>query len=98
MADALDENVADNEQMEPGILSVQILSPRGVVWQGKAQAISSENSQGPFDLLPEHAHFISMINNKPIVVVTNNGEEKFTFETAVIRLIDNKVNIFVDIT
>lgn len=97
MQGVLNKNEENNRPGE-GSLSVQILSPNGVIWQGNAYAVSSENSQGPFDLLPEHAHFISMVNKKPIQVSTESGAETFTFDTSVIRLIDNEVKIFVDIT
>lgn len=83
---------------EAAVLSVQVFTPKGVVWEGEAQAISSVNSQGPFDLLPEHAHFISLIEHHPITVVTASGDQTFTFETAVIRLIDDRVTIYADIS
>ena len=78
-------------------LHVQVLTPKGVMWEGEAQAVSSVNSQGAFDLLPEHAHFISLIENKPITVLTNAGEQTFNFETAVVRLINDKVTVYADI-
>ena len=76
---------------------MQVLTPKGIVWEGSAQAVSSVNSQGPFDLLPEHAHFISLIDMRPIDVVTDSGTQTFKFEKAVIRLIDNNVTIYADI-
>jgi len=79
-------------------LSVRVLSPEGVIWEGRAQAVSSVNSQGPFDLLPDHAHFISLIDNHPIQVATENeGLRDFTYSTAVIRLLDDIVTIYVDV-
>jgi F0F1-type ATP synthase epsilon subunit len=79
-------------------LRVQIFTPKGVVWEGKARAVSSVNSQGPFDLLPEHAHFISLIEHQPITVLMGNGARTFTYKTAVIRLLDDNVTIYADIS
>lgn len=79
-------------------LHVQVLTPQGVTWEGEATAVSSENSEGPFDLLPEHAHFISLVEKKAITVATQPEVKTFTFETAVIRLIDDKVTIYANIS
>ena len=79
-------------------LTVKVFTPKGVVWEGEAEAVSSVNSQGPFDLLPQHAHFISLIEKKPITVVQTTGEKTFDFEMAVVRLIDNVVTIYADIS
>lgn len=81
-----------------GMLSVEVFSPKEVLWEGEAQSVSSVNSQGPFDLLPEHAHFISLVVKQPITVVTNTETKTFSFETAVVRLLDDKVTIFAEIS
>ncbi|MFA7309826.1 MAG: hypothetical protein WC050_02875 [Candidatus Paceibacterota bacterium] len=79
-------------------LLVRASSPKGLLWEGRAQSVSSLNSQGPFDLLPEHAHFISLIERQPIVIVKEGGEEEtLIFQSAVIRLFDDVVNIYADI-
>lgn len=79
------------------LLEVRVYTPEGIAWEGKARSISSVNSQGPFDLLPEHAHFVSLIENQPIVVVTDSGEEKtFLYKTAVVRLYNDHVRIYVE--
>lgn len=81
-----------------GVLHVQVLTPKGVIWEGGARSVSSVNSQGPFDLLPEHAHFISLIERQPIIVTQGNGEDRtFLYETAVIRLFDGIVTIYAEI-
>ena len=81
-----------------GVLHVQVLTPKGVVWEGGARSVSSVNSQGPFDLLPEHAHFISLVERQPITLIEGNGSERtLLYQTAVIRLFDGIVTIYADI-
>lgn len=79
-------------------LRVRILSPQGTVWEGEAESVSSVNSQGPFDLLPQHAHFISLIEHQPITIQTPEGEKSFAFDTAVVRLFDDIVTVYADIS
>jgi len=58
-------------------LEVVVNSPDKLIWEGKAYSISSENSAGVFDILPEHANFVTMIENKPITIRTGLKEEVF---------------------
>ena len=79
-------------------LHVRISHAKGVVWEGEARSVSSENSDGPFDILPMHANFITLIRSKPISIVDAEGKEKrFTYDNAVIHVQDNKVNIYTKI-
>lgn len=89
-----DANMAANQ----AILSVKINSPDKVIWEGEASVVSSINSKGPFDILPLHANFITIVENKPIKIKTI--EDKlidFTFPHAVLYIHGNKVLIYTNI-
>ncbi len=76
-------------------LHVRIISPRELILDTQAQAVSSKNRQGPFDVLPQHANFITLIENQPIVVkVTGQKPQVFKFPLAIIYVTENKVNIY----
>lgn len=66
------------------MLTVTINSPEKVIWHGRAESLSSENSQGPFDILELHANFITIIDNKPIIVRLGKRERVFRFQRCVI--------------
>lgn len=76
------------------ILTVTINSPKEHVWEGKAFTVSSVNSQGPFDILPQHANFITLIEDKPIVIRTPIEILKYTFTKSLIYTHDNYVYIY----
>jgi len=77
---------------------VTVVSPDERIWEGKAYSISSENSAGKFDILPEHANFVTIIKNKPIVIRTENKKEQiFTYKNAVLAINNGKVAIYADI-
>lgn len=78
-------------------LLVKIQTPEGVVWEGAAQAVSSKNSAGPFDLLPQHANIITLIEGKPIAITTETETKEYRFEKAVISCQSNTVSIYADI-
>ena len=78
--------------------AVTITSAEERIWEGVAHSISSKNSAGPFDILPGHANFVTMVKNEPIIIRENSKEDKtFVYKTAVITVKDNKVEIYSDI-
>lgn len=77
------------------LLTVRIDSPENLIWEGGAKSVSSTNSEGPFDILPQHAGFISLIEKKPIMIVTEDGKHlKFEYDRCVIYNQNNRVSIY----
>ncbi len=79
-------------------LLVRILSPKQRIFEGEAISVSSKNSSGKFDILAEHANFITLIEHQPIVLRLK-GEKPliFNFESAIIYVSSSNVNIYTDI-
>jgi F0F1-type ATP synthase epsilon subunit len=79
-------------------LSVRISKATKIVWEGSAASITSENASGPFDILPMHANFLTLVKKHPISVKKSDGtEQKIETEQAVIVVEDNKVKIYLNI-
>ncbi len=79
-------------------LFVRISKATQLVWEGMAAAVSSKNSQGPFDVLPMHTNFITLIQGHPIVVTGLDGsKQEYQFKQTVLYNKDNEVKIFADI-
>ena len=75
-------------------LHVRIISPQQLLLETEAVSLSSKNSQGPFDILPQHANFITLVENSPIIVRVNKKELTFNFPLAIIFTVQNSVNIY----
>ncbi len=83
---------------DTGTLDVIISSPDETIWKGKeVQSISSENSTGPFDILPEHSNFITLVKDSPIIVRAKDYEKTFSYKNSVILVRGADVQIYVDI-
>ena len=79
-------------------LKVRIISPRGIIFQGEATALSSINSKGPFDILPQHANIITLIEQSPILIhKTDRTMQTFTFPLAIVYFENNFATIYTDI-
>ena len=74
---------------------VRVASPEKVLWEDKAFAVSSRNSQGKFDILPHHTSFLTIVENQPIKI---SGPKKilqeFRFKRALIYNRVNRVSIY----
>lgn len=84
--------------MDDKSLHIKIVTPSQTLFEGQAESISSKNSSGKFDILPEHANFITVIENEPIIIRQKpNSEQKFTFPLAILYNNRNQVKIYTDL-
>ena len=87
------------QQPRQQILQVRILSPKKMIFLGQAEAVTSVNTTGKFDILAEHANFITLIKNQPITIHKKQGESvEFTFNLAILYALNNTVTIYTDIS
>lgn len=81
--------------MTDDTLFIRIISPTQLIFQGWADSVSSKNIYGKFDILPQHANFITLIEGNPIIIRTHDKKElTFKLPLAIIFNRENKVNIY----
>lgn len=81
------------------LLHVRILNSKEVLFDGQALSVSSKNSAGKFDVLPEHANFITLLENTDVVVRGQNASPlKFHFKQAILYTSKDQVSIYGDIS
>jgi len=87
----------DQDLISKKVLFVQVKSPENIVFEGEADAITSVNERGRFDVLPFHANFISII--KDVLVVREKGGKmnEIKIDGGVIKANENKIFIFLGI-
>lgn len=77
------------------LVHVRILSPQQMLLDADAESISSENIQGKFDILAQHANFITLVEKHPIVIrIPHQKPLVYQFPIAIILSRDNNVDIF----
>lgn len=84
-------------------LHVRIISPQQLLLDTQAESVSSKNSQGKFDILPQHANFITVVENEPIIVRMPKDKNKqkplvLQLPIAIIYNTNNQVNIYTYLT
>ncbi len=77
--------------------NVKIYSPFRVYFDGDAESISASNLTGPFDILPGHKNFMTLLTAGEIVVRSKEGAQKLKIERGVMHVRKNKVEVFLDV-
>lgn len=78
-------------------IDVKVYSPFKVFFDGEALSVSAENGTGPFDVLPEHHNFLTLLNPCELVIRTTRQEQKIHIERGVMHVKKNKVLVFLDV-
>lgn len=83
--------------MDKPKLHLTIMTPRSLLYDSDVFAISAKNSQGNFDILPQHANFITLIENQPVTIRELDGQQKtFNIRQAIIYSSMNMVSIYAE--
>ncbi len=78
-------------------LNVIVMSASKTYFLGKAKSVSSKNKVGPFDVLPMHENFISMLYDKVIIVKSTGEREEIDCEHGILEVSENRVRVFLGI-
>jgi len=76
-------------------LTVTVRARDAEYFNGKAVAITSMNKKGPFDILPKHTHFISLIQNSITIHKTDGSTQEIRFSNAILKVKDDIVEVYV---
>ena len=79
------------------LLYLMVMTRGKILFEGEVKIISSINEIGVFSVLPQHANFVSVIND--FLTITKPSGEKITFQTktGLLKIWENKANVFLDI-
>jgi len=79
-------------------MSVRVYSPFRDYYDGPAFSLTAENATGPFDVLPKHHNFISLLDPCDLVIRTaNEGQQKIRISGGLMHVKANQVIVFLDI-
>lgn len=77
------------------ILHLKVRDRQGIILETDVKYLSSFNEKGRFDVLPNHANFISLVDKKILYTPQDEKEEKMMeVKNGVMRVHENKIEIF----
>lgn len=80
------------------VMRVKVYSPFRDYYNGEAFSISAVNATGPFDILPKHHNFISLLSTSELIVrPTTGGEQKIVISGGIMHVKADQVIVFLDV-
>ena len=74
------------------LLDVSVLSPKKVIFEGKARSVSVPGEQGVFEVFPFHKHILSRLVSGVLFIDT----QKLHIQRGIIKVEHNRVTVIVE--
>jgi len=79
-------------------MHVRVYSPFKIYFDDAAESISAENATGPFDILPRHHNFMTLLNPCELVIRGGRyGEQRIRISGGLMHVKADQVTVFLDI-
>ena len=78
-------------------MDVKVYSPFKSYYDGEAFSISGVNATGPFDILPTHHNFISLLSPCELIVRASKGDSKIQIAGGLMHVKADKITVFLDV-
>ena len=83
--------------MADKVIHVVVQDRNHVLYKGEATGLSSKNSKGIFDVLQNHANFISLINETLYIHQIHGTDRAIPMNNAIIKVKENQVEVYVGV-
>jgi F-type H+-transporting ATPase subunit epsilon len=97
MIETKDDKPAASSGGKPS-MNVKVYAPFKVYFEGPAYSISAASATGPFDILPHHHNFITLLLAGDVVIRPMSGsEQKVRISGGVMHVKQDDVVVFLDV-
>lgn len=87
----------NSDNLDSNTVKVKIYSPFRVYFDGLAKSVSAENDTGPFDILPKHHNFMTLLNAGELTVRTETGVQRYKITRGIMHVKKNAIIVFLDV-
>lgn len=78
-------------------MAVKVYAPFKVYFEGDAYSVSATNATGPFDILPRHHNFLTMLVPCQLIVKAPVGDKVIKIHRALMHVKSDRVVVFMDV-
>ncbi len=78
-------------------MHAKVYSPFRVYFDEDAYSVSAENTTGPFDILPRHHNFMTLLSPCELVIRMPRGTQKIRISRGIMHVKADKVVVFLDV-
>ena len=80
--------------MYTDIIHLIIRNKENVLYDADVSAVSGINGKGPFDILPHHANFISVIEKYIVIHEANGKTNQMKIEVGVMHVHEGTIDVY----
>ncbi len=89
--------MADAKTTTQPTMHVKVYSPYKTYFDDEAYSVTALNATGPFDILPHHHNFMTLLGASDITVRGSSGDHNIRISQGVMHVKTDKVIIFLDV-
>lgn len=78
-------------------MHVKVYSPFRIYYDKPAESVSAVNETGPFDILPKHHNFMTLLTACDIVIRSGELQHKIRISRGVMHVKSDQVIVFLDV-
>lgn len=78
-------------------MHIKVYSPFKVYFDKDGESISAINETGPFDILPRHHNFMTLLNPCDLIVRVNGREQRISISSGIMHVKADQVIVFLDV-
>lgn len=78
-------------------LRVKVYSQFQVYYEGAADSVSAASKVGPFDILPGHANFFTLLVEGDITIIHEDKTTRIEVSQGIAQVGDDYLRVFVDV-
>ncbi len=79
------------------LMRVKVYSPFKSYFDEPAYSVSAENHTGPFDILPRHHNFMTLVSACELKIVAPTGDKTIRINRALMHVKADTVIVFLDV-
>ncbi len=83
--------------MRSKTLVLKVQTRKDILYQGEIDSLTSVNQKGKFDVLKEHANFISLIKDYILIKDLKGKDYRLNIGQGLMKVLDNQINIYLGI-
>lgn len=78
-------------------IRIKVYSPFQTYFDDLAYSISGDNETGPFDILPGHRNFLTLLGACDLVIDTPQGRKSFKIARGMMHVKADQIIVFLDV-
>jgi F0F1-type ATP synthase epsilon subunit len=82
---------------QAGKMHIKVYAPFKTYYDDIGTSISAVNETGPFDILPQHHNFMTLLNAGDVIVRTDADEKKIPIQRGIMHVKADRVIVFLDV-